>query len=68
MDGKAIVNSDRTENWQAKVPPEILKGKNLVFDQENTNQQKLTICIGKWKKGSCTGIYTGIYIGNTAQT
>ena len=37
VDGKAIGNSDRTENWQAKVPPEILSRiSGYAIIQEHT--------------------------------
>ena len=47
-----------------EVNPDAIKGKNLVFDQGDSNQQRIHICIGKWKEGSCTGIY----IGSRSQT
>lgn len=37
VDGKAIGNSNRTENWQAKVPPEILSRiSGYAIVQEHT--------------------------------
>lgn len=41
-----------------EVNPDAIKGKKLVFDQGDASQ-KIKICIGKWKDGTCKGIYIG---------
>lgn len=47
VDGKLIGNSNRTENWQAKVPPEILSRiSGYAIVQEHTPKSRLLNTLG----------------------